>query len=391
MQPELNPFAPGSGLHPPALTGRSDEIAAFDLTVARTRARRSSRGMILHGLRGVGKTVLLNSFVGQAENADWFVVRVEGQPTKYGKEALRQKLGRELLKAASKLSRSRSLTDRARTALGTVKSVSLSLGVAAVNIGIEPTPGRGDSGKLEIDFEEMVDDLAPALRDSGLAFAIFIDEMQDIDEELLISLLAAQHRAGQKGDPFYIFGAGLPDLPARLSRARSYAERLFDYRRIGPLDAEAAEGALVQPVTKYGARFAETALQQLLECANGYPYFLQTFGRAAWDAGRNRLIDDDDAEAAITIGYWELDMGFYPSRWERATPKERSYMRAMASLGDENYSTGDIVRSLHSSLSGQSKVRQGLIDKGIVFAPDRGRLSFTVPGMAAYIRRQFDD
>ena len=391
MQPELNPFVPGSGLRPPALVGRDSEIAAFDLLIARTRARRAGRSLILHGLRGVGKTVLLNNFRDQAERAEWFIVEVEGRATDIGKEAIRLKLGRAFLNAASKASRSTKAGGALKAALGSVKSFSVSLGVMAVEIGVNATPGRSDSGRLEIDLDEMIEDLAPALKEDSSAIGIFIDEMQDLDGELLSALLAVQHRAGQKGWPFYIVGAGLPDLPATLSSAKSYAERLFDYRRIGALDDVAARAALAEPVRAHGADFEPAALVSLLDAAAGYPYFLQTFGASAWDAARGRLITQEDAEAAITVGQEALDMGFYPARWDRVSSGEKRYLRAMADTDDVLRKTSEIVRLLGSSLSTQSGVRQSLIAKGFIYAPERGSVSFTVPGMASYIRRQFSD
>lgn len=391
MQPELNPFVPGSGLRPPALVGRDDEIAAFDLTIAKTLARHLSRGIIVHGLRGVGKTVLLNNFREQAEKADWFVVELEGRSTEAGEFGVRHKLGRAFLTAASKASRSKKATKALKAALGTVKSFSVSLGVVAVEIGIDANRGRGDSGQIEIDLEELLEDLAPVLKEQSRAIGIFIDEMQDLDNDLLVALLSAQHRAGQKGWPFFIVGAGLPDLPARLSSAKSYAERLFDYRRVGALNPASARAALEDPVRAYGATYEPDALDALLEAAGGYPYFLQTFGRSAWDAATGRLITAEDAEAAITVGHDELDMGFYPARWDRVSPAERRYLRAMAENDDESRKSVDVVEALGSTLTKQSMVRQTLIEKGIIYAPERGFVAFTVPGMASYIRRQYPD
>lgn len=389
MYPELNPFSPGSGLTPPKLVGRDAEIDAFDLTIARSRGRRQNRGMVLHGLRGVGKTVLLNRFREQAERAEWFVVEIEGRATETGKDAVRQKLGRSLLQAASRLSRSKNLSTKLRTALGTVKSFSLSLGVASIEFGIDAAAGRGDSGQIEVDFEELVEDLSVALRESSRAFGLFIDEMQDIDRELMVALLAAQHRAGQKEWPFYIFGAGLPALPSTLSSARSYAERLFDYRNIGALDGQSAAEALAEPARLNGVEFEPAALRTLLDAAGGYPYFLQSFGRAAWDAARTKTITLEDAVMAVEVGNAELDMGFFPARWDRATLTERNYLMAMAAGHGESATTSEIALRLGTTLSGLSTVRQGLIEKGIVYAPERGRIAFTVPGMPAFIHRQF--
>jgi len=391
MHSELNPYSPGSGLTPPYLVGRQAEIDAFDLVIARSRSRLSSRGIVLHGLRGVGKTVLLNQFREQAERAEWFVIELEGRSTETGNEAIRQKLGRGLLLASRKLQRTRHATDAVKEALRTVKSFSLSLGVASIAIGLEAAPGRADSGQLEVDFEEVVEDLAPALRETASAFALFIDEMQDIDPELLVALLAAQHRAGQKGWPFFIFGAGLPSLPSALSDARSYAERLFSYREIGALDAEAALDALVVPAKRQGAIFEESAAETIVDAAGGYPYFLQTYGQTAWEIADSKQISLTDATAAIADGNAELDMGFFPARWDRATPAERHYLRAMAVDGDDGARTGEIASRLDVKPASLSPVRQNLIDKGIIYMPERGRVAFTVPNMAAFIKRQFQD
>ena len=296
-----------------------------------------------------------------------------------------------MIREAARIHRGRAVTDAVRRALGTVQSFSVSVGVAAFEIGIEPNPGRADSGQIEIDFEELVADLAPALLGDARAFALFIDEMQDLDHELLEALLAAQHKAGQEGWPFYIFAAGLPDLPAVLSDARSYAERLFDYRRIGALEPEAAADALVRPAAQHGASFSEDALEELLDASGGYPYFLQTFGRSVWNVASNPAITADDAHTAVALGQSELDMGFFPARWDRATPSERKYLFAMAEIGTDWCRTSDVAERLGGRLSAQSTVRQNLIEKGIVYPPERGFLAFTVPGMPEFIKRQFGD
>jgi hypothetical protein len=388
---ELNPYSPGSGLTPPYLVGRQAEIDAFDLIVARSRSRLHSRGIVLHGLRGVGKTVLLNQFREQAERAEWFVIELEGRATETGNQAIRQKLGRALLLASRRLQRTRHATSAVKEALRTVKSFSLSLGIASIAIGLDAAPGRADSGQLEVDFEEVVEDLAPALRETSSAFALFIDEMQDIDSELLVALLAAQHRAGQKGWPFFIFGAGLPSLPSVLSDARSYAERLFNYREIGALDPEAALDALVVPAQRQGADFEAGAAETIVDAARGYPYFLQTYGQAAWEIARSKQISLDDATSAIADGNAELDMGFFPARWDRATPAERTYLRAMAIDGDNGTRTAELATRLDVKPASLSPARQNLIDKGIIYMPERGRVAFTVPNMAAFIQRQFQD
>ena len=386
--PALNPYNPGSGLRPPTLEGRGAEIDAFDLLVARSHAGAPGRGIVLHGLRGVGKTVLLNDFARHAAAHGWFTVPVEGRTTRSGHAAARQKLVRSLGVAARSFAgsapRSRSIID----ALRSVTSFSLSVAGTGVALVVDPAPGRADSGQVDVDLEELVEDLAPALAEHGGVFGVFIDEMQDLDPELLSVLLAVQHKAGQESWPFYVIGAGLPSLPSALSEARSYAERLFDYRHIGALPSGAARAALELPATRLGARFADGAAERLLEASGGYPYFIQTFGKAAWDAASGKSIDLEAATAAIQEGTASLDVGFFPARWDRATPAERTYLRGMAEDRDDGSSTATIAERLGLKPSSLTPARGKLIEKGIIYAPERGRVAFTVPGMAGYIHRQ---
>lgn len=232
MHPELNPFTPGSGLRPPELAGREAEVAAFDLLVARSLNRRSAASLVLHGYRGVGKTVLLNAMRDQAEKAGWLCIDVEAQDSQAGSRAIRQRIGRKLHLASDLFKNGKSYSTAVRRALGTLTGFSLSLGVVSIETAREPSNGRAQSGVLEVDLEELVEDFAEALHENSAAIGVFIDEMQDVDDELIGALLTVQNRAGQKGIPFYVVGAGLPTLPARLAQARSYAERLFEYRLI---------------------------------------------------------------------------------------------------------------------------------------------------------------
>lgn len=391
MLPELNPYSPGSGLRPPDLVGRSAEIDAFDLIVARSRRGLHSRGIVLHGLRGVGKTVLLNKFRDQAENAGWLLIELEGQASATGALAVRQKLARELVLAARRLHRGRTASDAVRRALGTIRSFSVSFGGIGIDLGVEPSTGRADSGQIEVDLDELLEDLMPALQEQQSAFGVFLDEMQDIDTELLSALLTAQHRAGQKGWPFYVLGAGLPNVPSTLSAARSYAERLFSYRDIGPLDHDAARDALVLPASRFGAHFDDDALGALVEASRGYPFYLQTYGAAAWELAIGHVITIDDARGAVARGNDDLDMGFFPARWERATPAERSYLSAMSVDGGAASSTSGVAARLGTKPSNLSPARQSLIKKGIIYSPDRGFVAFTVPNMDDFVRRQIDE
>jgi hypothetical protein len=390
MDRGLNPFAPGAGRRPPQLVGRTAEIEAFDTIVARAHNRLGNRGMVLSGLRGVGKTVLLNRLRDHAERMGWLVVALEGQRGDQADVDVRRRLGRELVIAARRLDPP-SRSERFRRALGSIESFKLQVGVTGVSLDVKPTAGRADSGDLETDLGELVEDLTAALAEDGLAFGLFIDEMQDLANSTLSTILAAQHRANQRDRPFYVIGAGLPSLPAVLTDARSYAERLFDYRRIGPLPAPAAFEALSEPVTRLGASLEPDALQLLIDTADGYPYFLQEYGQAVWDVAPKAPFTIYDAKVAVQEGTDRLDNGFFRARWDRATPAERKLLRAMAADGEGSSVTRDVAARMGMSINAIGPARSKLIGKGLVYAPAHGRIAYTVPGMAAFITRQPDD
>lgn len=369
------------------MVGRENQVVAFDTMVARAGNRLHNRGMVMSGLRGVGKTVLLNTLKRHADNHDWLTVAIEAKPGDAGQRAVRARLGRELLLAARRHSKP-NIRERLSNAIGSIGSFSASIGVTGVSIDVTPRTGRADSKQLDLDLEEMVQDVAEAMREDGRAFAIFIDEMQDVDDELLSALVSAQHIAGQQDWPFYLIGAGLPSLPARLSEARSYAERLFDYHQIGPLARPAAAEALVRPAELLGASYVPEAVDLLTTAADGYPYFLQEYGKAIWNLAPEKVFTLADAHAALIVGREQLDQGFFPARWDRATPAERRYLRAMAEDGEAGSGTGEIARRLGVKLTSLGPARAQLISKGLVYAPEHGRIAFTVPGMADFIERQ---
>lgn len=360
----------------------------MDLLIAKSRNRVVGRPMVMHGLRGVGKTVLLNKFRSMANEAGWLTVDLEGARTDSGTAAFRNRLARGLAAGSRRLSRSPEWPRELADALGTIKSFTVNLGVVSATLDAAPTHGRADSGEIEVDLGELVEDLAPLLRKRSTAFAVFIDEMQDVDPALMSALIAVQHKAGQDDVPFYVVGAGLPSLPSVLSDQRSYAERLFDYRVIGSLDPVEAAEALVEPARRHGASFAEEAQSAVVDASGGYPYFIQTFGDKVWTNAADRRITVEDARAGLDDGWAALDEGFYPARWDRATPSERRYLRAMADDEDAPSRTSAVATRLGQTLTQLSQARQSLINKGIVYSPERGLIAFTVPGMAAFIRRQ---
>ncbi|SDG85300.1 ATP-binding protein [Microbacterium pygmaeum] len=388
MYPELNPFNPGSGLEPPTLAGRDAEVAAFDLLVARTRHQRLSPSIILYGYRGVGKTVLLNAMRRQAASAGWLCIDIEGQPSEPGAAAVRNRLGRHLHVAADKFKNGKPYTAAVRRAFGTLTSFSLSLGVVGLELAREQPNARAQSGRLEVDLEELVEDFAPALKESSSAIGVFIDEMQDIDQELLEALLTVQNRAGQEGIPFYVVGAGLPSLPSLLGRTRSYAERLFEYRQVDALDAEAARTALERPFLDRNVMVAPDALNLLLTESSGYPYYIQIFGQAAWNATPDKFVHIESAQKAVEVGYHRLEQGIFPSRWDRAQPEEKEFLRSMCEVPETPCSMAQLAAVGKLEQDQLPALKRSLIEKGIIYSPDLETVAFTVPGMPRFIRRQ---
>lgn len=389
MLHELNPFRPGAGVRPPELVGRQAEIDLVDLMVAKSRARRNDGGLITYGLRGVGKTVLLNELRRNVDQAGWVTVQFEARPGAAGKIVSRQSLARGVAMAGRKMARFRTAVADVRAAVSTVSSFALTVAGVSVNLGVEPSDHRANSGLIEVDLEELVADLAEPLQKNHSALAIFVDEMQDLDGDLLTALLAVQHKATQADWPFYVIGAGLPTLRRTLAEARSYSER-FALHEVGALSPSSATEAVIRPAEQLGARFSSEAVAAIVDEAQGYPFFLQTYGKAVWDLTPDRHIDLEIARAGIAEGNADLDQGFFPARWDRTTPSERQYLRTIVAVGGEVASTAAIADHLHVAPASLSPARQSLIEKGIIYAERRGYVSFTVPNMDRFIRRQPD-
>lgn len=390
MRPDQNPYSPGSGRRPPELVGRTGELEAFDTLRARVANGRGDRGVVLTGLRGVGKTVLLNEMHRMAESFEWLTVRIEARRDETGVVAVRRALARGLVVSARKVARTR-LSSRMREALGTISSFNAKVGATGIELGVELNQGRADSGDPEVDLLELVEDVSLALGERRRAFGVFIDEMQDLDSETMGALIAAQHLANQQDWPFYVIAAGLPNLPRVLTETRSYAERLFNYRQIGKFSREEAARALREPAERLGAKFAPDALDVLLDAADGYPYFIQEYGQAAWNLSAEAFIESCDAVAAVQHGTEQLDGGFFRSRWQRATRSERRMLRAMAADGEGPSSTAAVAQRMEIQPSSIGPYRAALISKGLVYAPEHGQIAFTVPGMAGYVERHHED
>ena len=342
------------------------------------------------GLRGVGKTVLLSDLAERARHDGWIVGKVEADRSQGGRP-FREQVSQTLNRALREAKGSWEIAGRLNRALATFKAFSLRTdpsGGLAIGIEIDPERGRADTGSLPTDLTDLGIDLAASATDLGGGAALFIDEMQDLATEELAAVCQACHEAGQREAQFYVIGAGLPSLPGVLAEARSYAERLFDYWPIGALAAADASAALTRPAAEAGVDWDEVAVGAVVERSAGYPYFLQEFGKATWDFAPGPAITAEDAFAGMQAGTDSLDHGFFRSRWERATPGERDYMRAMAVDGDGPSQSGEVARRLGKKSTAVGPTRAQLIYKGLLYAPEHGVIAFTVPGMADFINRQ---
>jgi hypothetical protein len=391
MDPVLNPYSPGAGLRPRELAGRDSEILRFDVLRERASGQLTSRSVVMTGLRGVGKTVLLNELANRARRDGWIVGKVEADSGERGR-AFREQVAHTLNRALREVTGSWGLADRVRRALATFQSFSLRTdpsGGLSIGIEIDPERGRADTGSLETDLTDLGLDLAAAASDFRTGVALFIDEMQDLTAAELSAVCQACHEAEQREAQFYVVGAGLPSLPRVLAEARSYAERLFEYWSIGALAPADASAALTRPAADAGVDWEEAAVREIVTRSSGYAYFLQEFGKAAWDfAPGPAAISFDDARAGIRAGTDSLDRGFFRSRWERAAPSEREYMSAMAEDGEGPSQSGEVARRLDRKPTAVGPTRAKLIHKGLVYAPEHGAIAFTVPGMADFIKRQ---
>lgn len=383
-----NPYSPGAGRRPYALTGRDQEIGSWQTVLARVGSGRTDRSIILYGLRGVGKTVLLGEYRRLAEDAGWWVGQAEGG---LGTDDFRGTLAKALYPVIREATQ-RGVGERMRAALATFKAFSVSVdtsGAWKFGVEVHPSTGRADTGNLETDLLELVADLGRAAQEQGRGIAILIDEMQELSPQALAALCAACHSAGQRELPFYVAGAGLSSLPRVLAEAKSYSERLFTYLPIGQLDPEAARRAIVEPSAAEGVAWEGDGVDHVVEAAGRYPYFLQEFGQQAWAcAAGPSVVTVADARVGAADGLHRLDNGFFRSRWDRATPGERAYLTVMAVDGDGPSQAGEIAERLHRTVSSLGPTRAGLIAKGLAYSPEYGQVGFTVPGMADFINRQ---
>ncbi|MEV6334365.1 MULTISPECIES: ATP-binding protein [Nocardia] len=391
MDPVRNPYAPGAGQRPPELAGRDKQLKAFDVVLERIARGRPERSVMLTGLRGVGKTVLLNQLRSAAGSRGWGTGKIEARPD----QELRRPLSSALHMAVRAIAMAHRNQERVDDFLGILKAFALrstaDKGMRErwqPGIDVPAVTGRADSGDIEIDLIELLKEAAALASDINVGIAVFIDEMQDLGPADISAICGACHELSQDTAPLIVVGAGLPHLPAVLSASKSYSERLFSYHRIDRLDRESADQALIAPAEREEVKFTEEALDALYQRADGYPYFVQAYGKAAWDQAPESPITAEDVEVAAPSAEEELAVGFFGSRYERATPAEREYMRAMADLaGDDGpVPTAAVANELGRKPASLSPARDGLIKKGLIYSAERGTIGFTVPHFGRYLR-----
>ncbi len=398
MDPVRNPYAPGAGQRPPELAGRDRELRQFEVTLERVAAGRPERSMVLSGLRGVGKTVLLNALRSLAVKRAWGTGKFEARPD----QSLRLPLAQAVHAAVREVAHRHRDPERVDAVAGVLKSFALRTrlddrkGVrwqpASIGADVPAAKGRADSGDLELDLIELFTDVAELAGDLGVGIGIFIDEMQDISPAELAALCGAVHEISQQGAPLVVVGAGLPHLPVLLSASKSYAERLFRYVVVDRLPREMADRALLVPAGTEDVDYEDDALDELYRLTDGYPYFVQAYGKVTWDVAVESPIRTTDVAEAAPEAESELAVGFFGARYDRATPAERDYMRAMAELGadsnDKAVTTAQVAETLGRKPQSLSPARDGLIKKGLVYSSERGTVAFTVPHFGKFLRAQ---
>ena len=387
MDPVRNPFAPGAGTPPPELAGR-DELREL-IRIALERARRGlpARSALMVGLRGVGKTVLLDRMRLDAEAAGIQTLRIEAPEARSLPAILAPQLRVALLRL-SQVARARAKAKRALRALaGFAKALKLKYKDIEVGIDYEPEAGLADNGDLEHDLQALIEQAGAAAQSGGTALALFIDELQYVEEEQLAALITALHRAAQLKLPVILVGAGLPQLRGQMGRAKSYAERLFDFPEVGPLQVADARAAIEKPLKSEHITIEQAALNLIVKEARGYPYFLQEWGKHAWDVANATPITRSDVVHASRQCVAALDESFFRVRFDRLTPGEKLYLRAMAELGPGPHRSGDIADVLGRQVTALGPTRNTLISKGMIWSPNHGDTAFTVPLFDEFMKR----
>ncbi len=384
MDPLRNPFAPGAGSRPPELAGRDAVLEQATLALRRVRLGRAENSQMLLGLRGVGKTVLLNRIAELAGEIGYEQVQLEVPEGRALASYLAPAL-KTLLLRLDRVEQARVWAGEAMAALRGFAS-AFKVSVGEVKLGLSEPP-RADSGNLEVDLPELLVATAQAAKAADTSVVLLIDEVQYLAEEELRGLIVALHRIAQKGLPLILFGAGLPQLAALAGEAKSYAERLFAFPEIGALDPASAAQAIVEPIQQEGACIDADALAEIVRLTEGYPYFLQEWGKHTWQAARATRITLEDVAKASDEARTALDRNFFRVRFDRLTPREQAYLAAMAELGPGPHRSGAIAEQMQKKVEHIGPLRSGLIRKGMVWSPSHGMTAFTVPMFDGFMQR----
>ena len=387
MDPVTNPFAPGAGTKPPELAGRDELREIIRVAIERVRRRFSAKSILMVGLRGVGKTVLLDRMRDDAEATGIHTMRIEAPENRSLPALLAPQLRQALLRL-SHLEKAKAHATRALRGLaGFAKALKVKYQDIEVGFDFEPEPGLADNGDLEHDLQALLEATGNAAQEADTALAMFVDELQYVPEDELAALITALHRCAQRQLPVVLIGAGLPQLRGRTGRAKSYAERLFDFPEIGPLPPPAARIAISKPAEAQGVKVNGNALDRIIQETHGYPYFLQEWGKHSWDIAAASPITLQDVELASKSAIAALDESFFRVRFDRLTPLEKRYLRAMSELGAGPHRSGDIADQLGREVTNLAPTRGQLISKGMVWSPSHGDTAFTVPLFNEFMRR----
>lgn len=390
MDPLENPYTPNAGATPPVLLGRDGQLASFDLLLARLERGRTEQSMIITGLRGVGKTVLLNEFRNKGESKNWAVVEFE--VSKHVDDEFRRQLSHQMRKALLTISPRARWGERARTAAGVLRSFTLSVdpsGSVTAGFDVDAIEGQGDSGVLEIDLVDLVVSIGEAAREHQAGVLLLLDEVQFLSRVQLESLVMALHRAVQRALPITMVGAGLPQIAELAGEAKSYSERLFTFPVIDKLSEADSATALTAPAP--GVSFDDEAMSAAYEISGGYPFFIQELGYAVWPLAENDRVTLKNIIDAEKVFIAKLDSNFFRVRLDRTTELERAYLRAMAELGPEAQLAGNVATLLERTSEQCGPTRSTLIEKGLLYTPSHGYAAFTVPHFDRFMKRSVPD
>jgi hypothetical protein len=387
MDPIRNPFAPGAGYPPPELAGRQDILERAEITLARAELGRHAKSFMLVGLRGVGKTVLLNRILQMAEARRFKALLIEAPENKSLPELILPPL-RQILLSLDQIG---GLNEKVKRGLRVLKSfaksVKVKYGDLEVGLGIDPETGTGDSGDLETDLPDLFVAVAEAAKARKTAIALLIDELQYLNEVELSALIMGVHKVSQRQLPLLLIGAGLPQLVGNTGRSKSYAERLFDFPQIGPLSPDDARIAITEPIEREGERIAVPAVEKIVQETQGYPYFIQAWASQCWIEAPRSPITAKHVAAAQPKIQANLDDSFFRVRFDRLTPSEKRYLRAMAEIGPGPHRSGEVSEKLGIKVQTVAPIRNGLIKKGMIYSPAHGDTAFTVPLFDEFLKR----